>query len=132
MASLLLDTCAAIWLMSGSVLAPPARRSIREAVNSDDGCSVSPITAWEVATLAVRRRIDLTMTPEAWFHALLALPGFRLAELHATGDVAAVDVETGNDTPREHGSWLCPASNREMTLQTAVLHGRAYTDGHPV
>jgi PIN domain nuclease of toxin-antitoxin system len=81
MASLLLDTCAAIWLMSGSPLAPPARRAIRDAVNSEDGCFVSPFTAWEIATLAARRRIDLTMTPDAWFDALLALPGFRLAEL---------------------------------------------------
>lgn len=92
MASLLLDTCAAIWLMSGSSLTVPARRAIRTAANSDEGCYVSAITAWEIAMLSLRRRVELTMTPEAWFNALLALPGFRLAELSPSILIASASL----------------------------------------
>jgi PIN domain nuclease of toxin-antitoxin system len=84
-AGLLLDACAAIWLMDGRPLSSASRRAIREAVNGPDGCFVSAFTAWEVGMLVTRRRIVLALDPQSWFEHLMALPGFRIAE---------VDVET--------------------------------------
>jgi PIN domain nuclease of toxin-antitoxin system len=76
----LLDTCAAIWLMSGAPLTPASRAAIRSARTANYGVYVSPITAWEIGILASKARLHLTLSPEVWFETLLALPGIRLAD----------------------------------------------------
>lgn len=45
------------------------------------GVYLSPFTAWEIGTLVSKGRLHLTLSPEVWFDALLALPGVRLAAL---------------------------------------------------
>ncbi len=77
----LLDTCAAIWLLNGSPMSTQSREAIRQAQRKALGVYVSPISAWEIATLAAKGKIQLTLGPEAWFERLLALPGTRLAEM---------------------------------------------------
>src|SRR5271170_3971990 len=77
----LLDTCAAIWLMSGDSLTPTSRAAIRTARASNLGVHVSAFTAWEIGTMVSKARIQLTLSPEVWFENLLAMPGVRLAEL---------------------------------------------------
>jgi len=37
------------------------------------------MTAWEIATLVAKNRLHLAPAPGAWFSALLALAGVRLA-----------------------------------------------------
>ena len=76
----LLDTCAAIWLMNGDPLSPPSRAAIAEA-QASGLVHVSPITAWEVATLAARGRIALSLSPNAWFAALIGQPGVAWAPM---------------------------------------------------
>jgi PIN domain nuclease of toxin-antitoxin system len=77
----LLDTCAAIWLMNGDPMSPESRAAIVTAQRRSLGVFVSPISAREIATLAARNRLQLTLDPEAWFEALLRLPGIRLAPM---------------------------------------------------
>jgi PIN domain nuclease of toxin-antitoxin system len=77
----LLDTCAAIWLMSRSPLSTASRSAIRAAQTAHLGVYLSPLTAWEIGTLVSKGRLQLTLSPEVWFETLLALPGVRLAEL---------------------------------------------------
>jgi PIN domain nuclease of toxin-antitoxin system len=75
----LLDTCAAIWLMNGDPISAESRAVIAAAQTENLGIHVSPMTAWEIATLVVKNRLQLTLSPEAWFENLLRLPGVRLA-----------------------------------------------------
>ena len=77
----LLDTCAAIWLMDGAPMTLAARDAIRSAQRGHAGVFVSPITAWEIGTLVANGRIQLSRSPEMWFDTLLGLPGVRLAAL---------------------------------------------------
>lgn len=77
----LLDTCAAIWLMSRAPLSPASRAAIRAAQTANLGVYLSPFTAWEIGTLVAKGRLHLTLAPEVWFENLLALPGVRLAPL---------------------------------------------------
>jgi PIN domain nuclease of toxin-antitoxin system len=77
----LLDTCAAIWLMSRAPLSSASRTAIRAAQTANLGVYLSPFTAWEVGTLAAKGRLHLTLSPEVWFETMLALPGVRLAAL---------------------------------------------------
>ena len=75
----LLDTCAAIWLVNGDPMSARSRQAINAAVTANVGVYVSPISAWEIATLAAKGKIRLQLTPQDWFDALLRLPGIRLA-----------------------------------------------------
>jgi PIN domain nuclease of toxin-antitoxin system len=77
---MLMDTCAAIWLMGGEPLTAESREAILAAGAAHVGVYVSPITAWEIGTLIGKRRVQLTLSPEIWFERLLAMPGVRLAE----------------------------------------------------
>lgn len=79
--SLLLDTCAALWLMSGDPMSEASRTAIRSARADNLGVYVSPFTAWEIGVLVTKGRLQLTLTPEVWFETLLSLPGIRLADL---------------------------------------------------
>lgn len=67
--------------MNGDAMRPESRAAIVAAQRQNLGVFVSPISAWEIATLAARNRLQLTLEPEAWFEALLRLPGIRLAPM---------------------------------------------------
>jgi PIN domain nuclease of toxin-antitoxin system len=77
--AVLLDTCASIWLMNGDPMSRESREAIRRG--QMQGVYVSPITAWEIGILAARGKLQLTLSPEAWFDELLSLDGVRLADL---------------------------------------------------
>src|SRR5438552_19194433 len=77
----LLDTCAAIWLVNGDPISAESRAAIAAAQIENLGIYVSPMTAWEIATLAAKNRLQLTLSPEVWFDNLLRLPGLRLAAM---------------------------------------------------
>jgi PIN domain nuclease of toxin-antitoxin system len=79
--SVLLDTCAVLWLMSGEPLSDASLAAIRAARSGNMGVYVSPFTAWEIGRLVSKKKLQLTLAPEVWFEKLLALPGVRLAPL---------------------------------------------------
>ena len=60
--AVLLDTCAAIWLMNGDPISAESRAAIAAAQTENLGIYVSPVTAWEIATLAVKDRLQLTLS----------------------------------------------------------------------
>jgi PIN domain nuclease of toxin-antitoxin system len=80
MAGILLDTCAVLWVSNEDPISESSHRAIESAAN-DDSVFVSPISAWEIATLVRKGRVVLSMAPEAWFQAMLALPGVMLAPM---------------------------------------------------
>ena len=80
MAAVLLDTCAVLWVANGDPIAGEAHQAIEQAGATND-VFVSPFSAWEIATLVRKGRLALSMTPDAWFEAVLALPGTALAPM---------------------------------------------------
>src|ERR1043166_5406512 len=80
-ASLLLDTCATIWLSNDDALAPKFLQELQRVRDAGETIYVSPITAWEMGLLVSRGRVNLQMGPERWFSRLMEAPGLRLAEL---------------------------------------------------
>jgi PIN domain nuclease of toxin-antitoxin system len=79
--SILLDTCAALWLIGGAPMTEASRAAIRSASAANAGIYVSPFMAWEIGTLVAKQRLPLALSPEVWFESLLAQPGVRLAPL---------------------------------------------------
>lgn len=78
---ILLDTCATIWLMNADPMTSESRAAISDAQTRSSGIFVSPISAWEISILVARNRLQLTLSPEAWFDTLMDLPGIRLAPM---------------------------------------------------
>jgi PIN domain nuclease of toxin-antitoxin system len=79
--SVLLDTCAAIWIMKRMPLSIASRKIVQKAYSANAGVFVSPLTAWEVGMLVSKGRLTLTIPPEVWFSTLIEMPGIRLAPL---------------------------------------------------
>ena len=77
----LLDTCAALWLMNGDPMTSESRRAIQNAQTSNVGVYVSPMSAWEIGILVAKGKLRIGLSPEAWFAEVLVLPGVRLAEM---------------------------------------------------
>ena len=76
--NVLLDTHAILWWQAGGArLSARARRSIEQA----DLRLVSPLSAWEIATLARRGRVALDRDPIVWIRDLLAGEGIATAAL---------------------------------------------------
>ncbi len=115
-----LDTCAAIWLMDGAPLSPVSRDAIRTAQKAHLGVFVSPISAWEIATLLRKNRIHLNRSPEVWFDTLLALPGIPLAEL--TPAVLIASALLPDDAPRDPADRIIAATARAFGY-TVITRG---------
>jgi len=77
---LLLDTCALLWVANADPIAESTKLDIENAA-ARNAVFVSPISAWEVAMLVRKARVALSMDPDAWFQAFLALPGVSLAPM---------------------------------------------------
>ena len=74
----LLDACAAIWLMKRDPMSSDSRAAVAAAQAGNLGAYVSPMTAWEIAALVAKNRLRLSLSPEAWFDALLGFPDLRV------------------------------------------------------
>jgi len=119
--SILLDTCACLWLTHGDPLSADSRAAIAESQAAHAGVYVSAITAWEVATLVSRRRYRLFVTPGVWFARLMALSGVRLAE--ASPDVLIDSAFLPGDPPFDPADRILAATARRRGL-TLVTRDR--------
>jgi PIN domain nuclease of toxin-antitoxin system len=81
MTTLLLDTCAAIWLAADAPIAQPALDAIAEASRQGRPLQVSPVTAWEIGLMARKGRFRASLSPQRWFERLRNLPGIAICSL---------------------------------------------------
>lgn len=119
--SLLLDTCAAIWLLDGAPLSSEALTAIDASGDRKDFLYVSPYTAWEVGMLTSLGRLPLAVSPQQWFKALLAVPLIRLVEV--TPDILIASSFLPGTPPRDPADRIMIATARETGL-TIVTRDR--------
>ena len=79
--TILLDTCAAIWLVAGAKVSPSAEEALNRAWALREPVYVSPITGWEIGLLALKGRFASPHPPKVWFGRLLAVDGVLLDAL---------------------------------------------------
>lgn len=77
---LLLDTCAALWIVADEISEATAEALV-EARDSGMPTYVSPITAWEIGLMARKGRFKSTYTPQRWFERLMSTANTELAEM---------------------------------------------------
>jgi PIN domain nuclease of toxin-antitoxin system len=126
MAALLLDTCAVLWIANGDEVSDEARRAVEEAAEMDE-VLVSPISAWEVATLVRKGRVALSMEPASWFDAVLALPGVRLAPMPPRTLVASAFLP--GDPPADPADRIVAATARAEDLVLVTRDRKLVTYG---
>ena len=125
MPPLLWDTCAAIWIYEKARLAQPAIEAMAEAHRRGVASYISPITAWEIAMLTSRGRLQLLIRPERWFSNLFEVPGVRLADL--SPDVLIASCYLPGKPPKDPTDRIIAATARELgatliTRDRALLH----------
>lgn len=78
--ALLIDTHVWIWYVDGAPL-PASLDALLRRANGEHRLLVSDISAWEVATKAVKGRLDLAVDPAFWIHRAERMPGIALVPL---------------------------------------------------
>lgn len=79
--SLLLDTCAAIWITENEELSESAVDAMDAAFRSNLPVYVSPITAWERGLLSAFGRLRSPLQPLVWFERLVRDSKLTIAAL---------------------------------------------------
>lgn len=118
---LLLDTCAAIWLMNGDPISRSSRQAIAAAQADNAGIHISPISAWEIGNLVARNRLQLALAPDAWFEAVLALRGVRLAPMPPRVLIASATLP--GSPPRDPADRIIAATAREFGYVVVTRDG---------
>jgi PIN domain nuclease of toxin-antitoxin system len=80
---LLLDTCAAIWMVQGAFLEPAALAAMKQANEVGRPLRLSLITAWELGLLAKSGKAAMAGEPADIFQDFLRLPGVQPQQLSA-------------------------------------------------
>ena len=124
MRPILLDTCAALWLVADAPMGEAAMESISAAHRTKSPLRISPITAWEIGLMARKGRFRSSLSPQRWFEQLRTLPDVQLCDLGPDVLLAAsfLPGDLHGDpadrimvaTAREHGFTL-------MTRDRALL-----------
>jgi len=114
---IVLDTHALIWWVNGdALLKPSAKTAIEDTLTRDGSVLVSAISAWEIAMLAQRGRIDLAMALDEWLRAVDHIEGVAFVPI--TAQLAAQSVVLPGDFHKDPADRLIVALARE---QNAVL-----------
>jgi PIN domain nuclease of toxin-antitoxin system len=125
MSPILLDTCAAIWLVTNE----PLKQSAIDAMDhsSDIGVPlrVSPISAWEVGNLGRVGRFKSALSPQRWFERLREIPGIQLCDL--TGDILLESSFLPGRIHKDPGDRIIAATAREFGY-TVMTRDRALLD----
>jgi len=107
--------------MNGDSILTAGREAISAARAQNLGVFVSPITAWEIATLTARNRITLTLSSEAWFDAFLELPGVRLAVMPPSVLIASRTLP--GFPPKDPADRVIAATARALGYVIATRNG---------
>jgi PIN domain nuclease of toxin-antitoxin system len=108
---LLLDTCAAIWIVGGARLDPAAEDAMDRARDLAEPVFVSAITAWEIGLLAAKGRFASPYSPKVWFEKLMSIEFFILAEV--TPAIFIDSCFLPGKSPRDPGDRIIVATARE-------------------
>jgi PIN domain nuclease of toxin-antitoxin system len=85
---MLLDTCALVWIATGSKnLSHPTREAIEEA----ESVYVSSISAFEISSIYTKGGLELPCDPERWFYEILEK--HDIIEIELNGKIAIASTK---------------------------------------
>jgi len=109
--TLLLDTHALVWLVQGNRRLGARSRAIADEALAVDRISVSAISFWEIAMLAVRGRLNLDRPPSIWREEILGMGVVEIPICGAIG-IRAAELQSFHPDPADR-----------TIVSTAIHHG---------
>ncbi len=91
---IVLDTHALVWWVSGGPLSEGAAEAIERSAAAHD-LVASSITAWEIAMLVDRGRLELTLDLADWLRRVEAIPALRFVPVDNGLALASVRLPKG-------------------------------------
>jgi PIN domain nuclease of toxin-antitoxin system len=122
---ILLDTCAAMWILEDLPMKASALTALSVAKQRSEPIFVSPITGWEVGLLAMKNRFRSRYAPLRWLELLLAMPDVRLSEMPP--HVLLLSCLLPGKPPREPSDRIVAATAREYGF-TVMTRDRELLD----
>jgi PIN domain nuclease of toxin-antitoxin system len=124
---ILLDTHAWVWWLSQPARLPdPARAAIAESLDAGRPVQVSAISAWEVALLVERGRLELTIDVADWIARAESAPEMRFVPVdHRVGIRSEQLVDFPHKDPADR-MIVATALNLGAALITADRRLRDY------
>lgn len=126
--TLLVDTCALIFLTVEDDGSEAATTAIQNAYQTGEALCVSPISAWEIGLLVAKGRLKLPHSPHRWFELAMRRAGLALADL--TTDVLVASSFLPESPLRDPADKIIAATAREYdyTLLTRDRLLLSYAD----
>lgn len=112
---ILLDTCAALWIMESAWMQPESVEAIDAAYDRAEQVHVSPITGWEIGLLASKGKFRSSYSPQKWLNRLLNRPEISLSDLSA--EVLLQSSLLPGTPPRDPADRIIAATAREYGFQ---------------
>ena len=124
---IVLDTHALVWWVSAPGRIPAkARRLIDGTIDSGSSLAVSSISIWEVAMLADRGRLGLTVPVDVWIASVEALPFQQFVPVDNRVAARAVGLKDFTHRDPADRMILSTALGLGAVLVTADARLRAY------
>jgi len=95
---LLLDTCALLWLVSGS---KELSQNTLDSIESASIVYVSSISAWEISLKTIKGALELSMDAEKWFELVLKNHSLTLVPLDINILIAANQLPWHHKDPAD-------------------------------
>ena len=111
MSGCLLDTCAVIWRANNDILREPGASELGDLHSRILPIFVSPITAWEIATLVANGKMTLALRPDIWFQKFCNLPRIALAQMPT--EVLVASAYLPGNPPKDPADRILVATARE-------------------
>ena len=111
---LILDTCALLWLASGSRRL--SRRTIQE-IDTARAVQVSAISAWEISLKVATQDLELPLPPADWFGAAVRNHGLIVAPLDVDILIAANQLPWHHRDPADR-FIIATARRHRLTVVT--------------
>ena len=120
--SLLLDTCALLWLASGS---RSLSNSTRAAISNASVVCVSPVTAWEIAVKAAKGKIVIPCPAREWFDAVVRRYDIDVLKLSSDDMLRAAELPWLHKDPCDR-FIIATALNSDFTVVTSDVNFPKY------
>lgn len=118
----LLDTHVLVWLAEGLPDLSESSRDKIDGASRQGGLAVSSISFWEIAMLAARQRISLSLPVSAWRDLVLESTG--ISELVVTGDIGIESVLLPSPLHEDPADRLLIATARLQGLRLVTRDER--------
>jgi len=125
--SLLLDTCALIWISQADPIDEAAKAKLDALWRAGAAPQVSPISAWEIGLLVARGRLSLTMPPLRWWELSVDRIGLEVAPMPPGLLIASTRLP--GTPPNDPADRIIAATARESGLRVMTRDGKLLSYG---